>query len=183
MNEENKKALAKRVWVCLNRSHSENMGGSQVKTAICQACHSMKLGLWTYATGTEGDIADGREWLYDVTCLTYDDDKFLSRAVLVAECEWGSEQDICDDSQKLLVANADIRVMVFDGLRWPRLFGQPDGSVAPVGRQVLLTTGTTSTLTPKGPKKQDEEGHKMEGHLTISDCNRLQSLGSASLAG
>ena len=33
---------------------------------------------------------------------------------LVAEIEWGNSGDVWDDFQKLLVARADVRVMIFD---------------------------------------------------------------------
>ena len=34
---------------------------------------------------------------------------------MVAECEWGNLGEITDDFQKLLLARAAVRVMVFDG--------------------------------------------------------------------
>ena len=34
---------------------------------------------------------------------------------LVAECEWGGEEEIDDDFQKLLLARATVRLMIFDG--------------------------------------------------------------------
>ncbi len=53
------------------------------------------------------------EWLFDVTCLVYQGN-YLTGVPLVAECEWGNEAEIYDDFQKLLLARAEIRVMVFD---------------------------------------------------------------------
>ena len=54
------------------------------------------------------------EWLYDFTCLEYDGE-WLKGIPLVAECEWGKPGDIDDDFQKLLLARADIRPMIFNG--------------------------------------------------------------------
>ena len=46
-------------------------------------------------------LFDGRERLYDVTCLKYDRDGYLKRAMLVAECEWGSPNTIYYDCRSL----------------------------------------------------------------------------------
>ena len=61
----------------------------------------------------------GGEWLYDVTCLRYDEDGYVYQVPLVAESEWGGPDDITDDFTKLLLARADLRVMVFDGGFFP----------------------------------------------------------------
>ena len=75
-------------------------------------------GYFVYA----GVRKDGRpvfndgEWLFDLCWLDYsDDNKWLIGAPLVLECEWGSRKNITDDFQKLLLARADLRVMVFSG--------------------------------------------------------------------
>ena len=77
------------------------------------------------------------EWLYDVTWLEYErglGKRGLYLAVqarvaaaerkrcllidshLVAECEWGDIEDIVDDFEKLLLARAHVRLMIFEGL-------------------------------------------------------------------
>ena len=92
-----------------------------VKTALCNACNDIE-NVATFATPHNVIGADGAEWLYDVTALLYDipdDDNCFSRTVLVAECEWGNEENIMIDFQKLLLARADVRVMVFDGTWHP----------------------------------------------------------------
>ena len=58
---------------------------------------------------------DYGEWLYDVTWLEYDRDGCVTAAHLVAECEWGDITDIDEDFQKLLLARATVRLMIFDG--------------------------------------------------------------------
>ena len=87
-----------------------------VKTALCTECKKTD-GVYTYATPRVKCGACGAEWLYDVTALLYDipDQNCFSRTVLVAECEWGPNLEIMNDFQKLLLARADVRVMVFDG--------------------------------------------------------------------
>lgn len=95
----------------------EDMGTQDVLAAICKACGEFDPKLYLCATGTAGGAAKSKEFLYDVTCLDYDDEDFLAKAVLVAECEWGSPADVYDDFEKLLLAHASVRVMVFDGRR------------------------------------------------------------------
>ena len=58
---------------------------------------------------------DWGEWLYDVVWLDAPDQGFSVNSVpLVAEVEWGNEGEVWDDFQKLLVARAHVRVMIFD---------------------------------------------------------------------
>jgi hypothetical protein len=58
-------------------------------------------------------LQDGGEFLYDLCWLQYDKGGYLLRAPLVLECEWGNGDDIHDDFQKLQLASADLRVMIF----------------------------------------------------------------------
>ena len=114
----------------------DDVTGESVKTALCLACRDFNPALGPYATGVDEGAADGNEWLYDVTALQYDDDGFLIRVALAAECEWGAQDQIYYDFEKLLLARADLRVMVFDGNRQPghnelfRIFAQYIGRFA-----------------------------------------------------
>ena len=54
------------------------------------------------------------EWLYDVVWLKASAEFLVHNAILVAEIEWGNEKDVWDDFQKLPLARADYRVMIFD---------------------------------------------------------------------
>jgi len=61
---------------------------------------------------------DWSEWLFDQSWLEYEKDEFgklqyLKRMAMAMESEWGDEGDIKDDFEKLLVARADLRVMIF----------------------------------------------------------------------
>ena len=89
----------------------------EVKTALCKACKNHDRQFKLYASGMN-NVVDGGEWLYDVTCLSYDAGGYLKRIPLVAESEWGSRNDVHDDFEKLMLARADVRVMVFDGRRY-----------------------------------------------------------------
>ena len=73
---------------------------------------------------------DYGEWLYDVTWLKYERQRdglewpatALIEAPLVAECEWGRGKNleyIVEDFEKLLLARADVRLMIFDGNHKP----------------------------------------------------------------
>lgn len=61
----------------------------------------------------------GGEWLYDLTWLKYcadRSDRLLVDVHLVAEIEWDNrDSHIQDDFEKLLLARASVRLMVFGG--------------------------------------------------------------------
>ena len=85
----------------------------EVKTALCVA--GQKLGYWVCAAGVDDHASDSGEWLYDVTWLDYVGETLIS-APLVVECEWSASlHDINYDFQKLLLARAAVRLMIFDG--------------------------------------------------------------------
>ncbi len=82
-----------------------------VKTTLCVLGKSKSYSV--YANGV-GIGVEGGEWLFDVCWLHYaKEGGWLSDVVLVAECEWGTDDEIDDDFQKLMVARADLRVIVF----------------------------------------------------------------------
>ena len=112
-------------------------GSPEIVRAIRRGLDDLKIcaaessTVWTWAVKTElcrigrdefrcqvgaRDVEhrDYGEFLYDVTWLEYDGD-LVSDAHLVAECEWGGEEEIDDDFQKLLLARATVRLMIFDG--------------------------------------------------------------------
>ena len=84
---------------------------SAVKGALCK--WSLRRGFYPCASGMKELENVHAEWLYDVTCLKYGDD-CLKRTILVAECEWGEDQEIDKDFKKLLLARADVRLMIFE---------------------------------------------------------------------
>ncbi len=59
------------------------------------------------------------EFLYDLIWVRENEGERIVSVPLVAEIEWGNQGDVWDDFQKLLVARAGVRVMVFNG--WPGL--------------------------------------------------------------
>lgn len=82
----------------------------EIKTQLCRI--GQELGCYTCASQVEKRFVNHGEWLFDVTWLEWNDK--LYSVPMVAECEWGDLDHIRDDFQKLLVARADIRLMVCD---------------------------------------------------------------------
>ena len=70
-----------------------------------------------FQVGAEVDEANRNwgEWLYDVTWLENNDAGRVVAAPLVAECEWKGFGDVNDDFDKLLLARASVRLMIYDG--------------------------------------------------------------------
>ena len=88
-----------------------------VKTTLGAAGRAR--GYWVCAGGLPRDsaAADSGEWLYDLCWLRYqsDGDKPLVDADLVVESEWTGGEYLDEDFQKLLLARATVRLMIFDG--------------------------------------------------------------------
>ena len=81
----------------------------EIMTRLCQAGQDESCTVCV----TSIDEADYGEWLYDMTWLKYNG-KRLENVELVLECEWGYfDQDVRDDFQKLLLAKARLRCMIF----------------------------------------------------------------------
>lgn len=92
-------------------------GGSwwtkEIKTRLCKIGND--LGYYTCASQVDRKCVNQGEWLFDVAWLDWEKkDKKLKSVPLVAESEWGDLDHIRDDFQKLLVARADVRLMVCD---------------------------------------------------------------------
>ena len=119
MKDELVKEVRERLDDLYRELNPNDIGTEAVKTALLKACKAIDKKFYVYASALAVPPAAGGEWLFDVTCLNYDDEDFLRRMPLVAESEWGNENDIYDDFQKLLLARADVRVMIFDGTRSP----------------------------------------------------------------
>lgn len=88
----------------------------EIKTTLCKIGHEefcCKVG------ARDVECTDYGEWLFDVTWLEYDGE-FVIDACLVAECEWRGDEEVEWDFQKLLLARATVRLMIFDGNYDPR---------------------------------------------------------------
>ena len=95
---------------------------SGVKNAL--RCTGMCFGYEIYATINNNLLPDelqqeyeppnAGEWLYDV-CLSDVSQNNHWHMAVVAECEWGNREFIKEDFEKLLVARACLRVMIYNG--------------------------------------------------------------------
>ena len=79
----------------------------QIKSSIAHLGKQKRY--WVYAS--QAEHVDGGEWLYDLTWLNYSDDQLLT-IELALESEW-DQNGIIDDFQKLLIARAELRAMIF----------------------------------------------------------------------
>lgn len=112
--------LEKTDTVALNREISS--------VACIFNINSWALGLpeYEYAGRDEAHIS-GHEWLYDMVCYRYDNEHYaLNDTILVMESEWKGKRyasngqdgndpygEVKYDFQKLLLANADVKLMVY----------------------------------------------------------------------
>ena len=72
-------------------------------------------GCEAYASQCEN--GERAEWLYDVVWLRAGEGQYkgmLTDSPLVAEIEWARPEAVMDDFQKLLLARADTRLMIFE---------------------------------------------------------------------
>ena len=97
-----------------------------VKTKLCEIGREFCFEVGARKNEVEEAYRDFGEWLYDVTWLEYERERdglkwpatALIEAHLVAECEWGTGEDleyIIEDFEKLLQARAGFRLMIFTG--------------------------------------------------------------------
>ncbi len=98
----------------LERNASEDDWTKAIKQELVRQGH--KLGYQVAASGCED--ADHREWLFDVSWLSYEEtadgpEHCLKRLHLAAESEWGDLGAIYGDFEKLLIARADVCLMIF----------------------------------------------------------------------
>ena len=66
------------------------------------------------AVNGEGCTWGKSEWMNDVVWADLNEDELIRTIPLVAECEWGSEGEVWDDFQKLLIIRADVRALIFE---------------------------------------------------------------------
>ena len=96
----------------LVESDSDTAWTKAIATTLCEI--GKRFGFQVGASTVDEAKRDWGEWLYDVTWLEYQDRRVIS-APLVAECEWGNLEGVKDDFDKLLLARAGVRLMIFDG--------------------------------------------------------------------
>ena len=105
---------------CLNNSAKKSKGtvnqsGRQTRTIMVKQL-LVDLGIKKeYSTYASQVLPKDSEWMCDVVWWdSYrDGDQLLRSIPLAAECEWGNEEAIWHDFQKLLIIRASVRVMIF----------------------------------------------------------------------
>ena len=109
----------------VGKGESDKVWTEKVKTELCKIGRSFDYRVYARADEVHECERDGGEWLYDVTWIEYERGRdglkwpatALIEAPLVAECEWGNFEQIVYDFEKLLLARARVRLMVFDSHR------------------------------------------------------------------
>ena len=90
------------------------------------------------------ELANGSgEYLFDLAWFEYKDDGGMTSMPLVLECEWGKEDEVDYDFQKLLVAHAAHKVMIMQGNEPERHFARlsqlvANSAIAPAGDRYLF---------------------------------------------
>ena len=84
----------------------------KVLTTLCRL-GKKEFGYTAWATGVPDKYRDGNEFLYDASWLVVDNCERIISCLMVAECEWGDPGGVDYDFQKLLLARAKVRVMVY----------------------------------------------------------------------
>jgi RNAse (barnase) inhibitor barstar len=103
-------AFLKALPTQLPRGHSDTEWTSQIKCGIGQI--GLEAGLLATASGYP--TPKDREWLYDLIWFQNSPQKHLERLVMALESEWSRDPDeILYDFEKLLVARAPLKVMIF----------------------------------------------------------------------
>ena len=98
----------------IGRAASDTEWTRAVKTKLCKIGRD-QFGCDVGARDVNKADRKFGEWLYDVIWLNYDCNGRVIDVPLVAECEWGRLEEIYDDFDKLLLARASVRLMIFDG--------------------------------------------------------------------
>ena len=114
-----RRKICRYIWQSLNRVRerlagrgmSDRVWTHNIKSELCSA--GQALGYDVCTSGVTQ--ANSGEWLFDQVWLDWiPDPRQLKRIGLVVECEWELTcEAIFYDFEKLLVARADVRLMIF----------------------------------------------------------------------
>ncbi len=106
-------AVTASIQESMEWQHSRKEWTQNIKLKLVQLAHENNC----YACCSGVPSADWGEWLYDLVVLRYagnDSNKVIESTELVVESEWDSDDvSILIDFQKLLLSNADIKLMVY----------------------------------------------------------------------
>ena len=83
----------------------------EIKSNLVDLAHN-----YGFEVSTSGCAnANCGEWLFDLAWYKYNSARQMKNLMLAMECEWGNEDHIREDFEKLLVARAKYRLMIFQG--------------------------------------------------------------------
>ncbi len=143
---------------------SYEMGGWDKTTWTFQLKSYLTTRAAGYAVCGKG-VNDTRwgEWLWDLVWLNIDEDIQIHSVELVVESEWGNEEDVFDDFQKLIVARAATRLMIFEA----KTVERRSALITRMKRQIALFRGSAlgdrylfvSYVRGSGPFSVDEYIH------------------------
>ena len=142
----------------------------EILTTLCNLGKCLNYEAWAAGTSRNpvpNEYRERGEFLYDVSWRKLDNCGRIISFPMVAESEWGPLREIEYDFQKLLLARAKVRVMVYDGgvasernrknkpiLKWlHELVGAFNG-----------TQGDTYLLIPYLHVKEEEREFKFKFH-------------------
>jgi len=83
----------------------------EIKASLVELGHNH--GYEASASGCKN--ADCGEWLFDLAWYKYNSKRQMENLFLAMESEWGKENDIRVDFEKLLVVRSQYRLMIFQG--------------------------------------------------------------------
>ena len=101
-----------------DRPQSNEPWTKEILTTLCNLGKDLKYEAWAAGTShnpVPDEYREKGEFLYDVSWRELDCSCRIISFPMVAESEWGSPQAVEYDFQKLLLARAKVRVMVYDG--------------------------------------------------------------------
>ena len=129
-----RRKICRYVWQSLNRVNERLAGRGQgarvwthnIMSELCNAGQALGYDVCTTGGVTQ---ANSPGWLFDQVWLDWiPTPRQLKRISLVVECEWGMTcEEIFYDFEKLLVARADVRLMIFQARNAERVNELFDG--------------------------------------------------------
>ena len=99
-----------------DRPQSDAVWTKKILTTLCNLGKCLKYEAWAAGTSRNpvpNEYRERGEFLYDVSWRELDSSCRIISFPMVAECEWGPLREIKYDFQKLLLARAKVRVMVY----------------------------------------------------------------------
>ena len=153
-----------------DRPQSDEPWTREILTTLCNLGKCLNYEAWaagTYRNPVPNEYRERGEFLYDVSWRKLDNCGRIISFPMVAESEWGGLKKIEYDFQKLLIARAQVRVMVYDGGAASKRNKKNQPILNRLREQVGAFNGTqgdTYLLIPYLHVKGEERGFKFKFH-------------------